>query len=242
MHAGVSLSAEGRLCPAPGGGDMEYGYALAFAAGVVAFFSPCSLAVLPGLLSVMASEAVASWERPNADRRGLVLVATGFACGFALTYALLGAAAGAFGWYLRRAAMVLKVGTGLMMAAFGLFQIGVLVPRALLRERRVMPRVRPGLPGAALLGVAFAAGWTPCAGPLLAAVLGYALAGGSPLVGASLLSLFGLGLLAPLLVAAWILERGARRWSPSGRVLDAVRKLSGVAMIAVGVWLVREGL
>ena len=170
--------------------------ALAFAAGVVSFASPCVLPLVPGYVSFVTGSRATEGE----GRRPLVPMLL-FILGFTIVFTLLGAFAGTFvpffrGPWFQRVAGFFVLLLGLLMLGYA-FRTG---SPALYAERRpLLERVRPGTAGALPLGVAFAAGWTPCIGPVLAGILAIAASGGTA-KGAALLAVYSLGLGVPFLL------------------------------------------
>lgn len=207
--------------------------ALAFAAGVVSFASPCVLPLVPGYVSFVTGSRATEGE----DRRPLVPILL-FILGFTIVFTLLGAFAGTFvpffrdPWFQRVA--------GLVVLALGLLMLGYAFRRGspgLYRERRpLLERVRPGRVGAFPLGIAFAAGWTPCIGPVLGAILAIAATGGTPRAVLLLVS-YSMGLGVPfLLVGLGVTSfMGAFDWVK--RRYRAIALVSGTLMVAVGVLL-----
>ncbi len=209
--------------------------ALAFAAGVVSFASPCVFPLVPGYLSFVAGESV-SPERAAAERRPVVPILL-FIAGFAVVFTALGAFTATMTDILR-SPLGIRV-SGLVIAAFGVllllesFQRG---PTALFAERRpLLSRVRPGPVWAFPLGIAFGAGWTPCIGPVLAGVLAIAAAEGGSARGAFLLFTYSAGLGLPFLLVGIGIGRllGALSWVR--RNYRWIAGASGVVMVAIGV-------
>jgi cytochrome c-type biogenesis protein len=205
---------------------------LAFLAGVVSCASPCVLPLLPGYLSFVSGAQGRNEGRPVAP----VLL---FVLGFAVVFTALGAFSKVFVPLFRsewgqRVAGVLVVGIGLLMVLYALRLGGP----ALFSERRpFLARVRPGPVGALPLGMAFAVGWTPCIGPVLAGILGLALAQGGGVWGATLLFFYSVGLGLPFI----LLGLGVIRLTG---VLEFVKRnyhwlsgAGGVMLVAIGVLL-----
>jgi cytochrome c-type biogenesis protein len=169
--------------------------ALAFAAGVVSCASPCVLPLLPGYLGFISGA-----QREEEGRPLLPILL--FILGFALIFSAMGAFSSVFVPALRsewgmRVAGLLVIGVGALMVLYALRVGG---PAVLAERRPFLSKVRPGPMGALPLGMAFAVGWTPCIGPVLAGILGLALAQGGGLWGATLLFFYSLGLGLPFLL------------------------------------------
>jgi cytochrome c-type biogenesis protein len=207
--------------------------ALAVFAGFVSFASPCVLPLVPGYLSYMTGAAAV--ERPPrvADRLAPILL---FVAGFTLVFTLYGAFSSTF-------VHLIKGRTGQVVAGVVIVVLGVLLiayalgrgPIALFTERRpFLEKTKPGAAGALPLGMAFAAGWTPCIGPVLGAILAIA-ASGSAAWGAFLLVCYSLGLGIPFVAiglgAGWL--AGSTRWLQ--RHYAAIAVVSGSLLVFVGV-------
>ena len=218
-------------------------YALAFVAGVISFSSPCCLPLMPGYVSYVSSVAA---DAPIATsvRSRVVAAALLFVLGFALVFTALGATAALAGGVLLRNREVLIRLAGGFVIIMGLATIGLLRIPLLYREARFdLRRVRPGPAGALPLGMAFAVGWTPCIGPVLAGILTAAASVADARLGATLLFAYSLGLGLPFLLLALGIGRdgGANTWlRRHGRGIELVGGglllLMGTLMIT-GAWL-----
>ena len=208
---------------------------LAFAAGLLSFLSPCVLPLVPGYLAFLGGATGASATRGGRGRA--VVGSVAFVVGFAAVFVSFGALFGAFGATLHQHQRSLGVAFGLVTIALGFFFAGWWPSAWLQRERRSHRLPRASVLGAALLGVLFALGWTPCIGPTLAAILGLASssAGATALRGSILSLVYCLGLGLPFVVAAL-----ASEWmvSASGwlrRRASLIGTLGGIMLIAIGV-------
>ena len=184
---------------------------LAFGAGVLSFTSPCVLPLLPGYLSYMSG--VSADEL--ADRRGRLLLASLlFVAGFSIVFTALGATASVIGSLVDQHREILLRISGVFILIMGLVTLGVFRFPALYVERRFHIKTSLGLVGALPLGMAFAFGWTPCIGPVLASIEAVAGAEGSVREGAALLFVYALGLGLPFIAAGLFFGRGvtAMRW------------------------------
>jgi cytochrome c-type biogenesis protein len=208
--------------------------ALAFAAGVVSFASPCVLPLVPGYVSFVTGSRATEGE----GRRPLLPILL-FILGFTVVFTLAGAFAGTFvrffrdPWFQRAAGLVVLL-LGLVMLAYAVGR----GPSALFAERRpLLDRVRLGTFGAFPLGVAFAAGWTPCIGPVLGGILAIA-AGGGTAKGAGLLLSYSIGLGLPFLLVGIGADRvvGSLGWVR--RHYRAIAGTSGAVLIVAGLLLV----
>ncbi len=222
-------------------------FALAFVAGLISFTSPCCLPLMPGYVSYVsgvASDASTSEQGSVALRSRTMLAAVLFVQGFALTFTLMGAAASELGGLILQHRLVLGRVAGVFVIVMGLATIGLLRVPFLYRERRFdLSRIRPGPAGALPLGVAFAVGWTPCIGPVLASILTAAATVEGAWRGAALLFVYSLGLGVPFLLLAFSVAKAGRlfRWlRRHGRAIEflggSVLVLMGVLMIT-GAWI-----
>ena len=211
----------------------------AFLAGLATFFTPCVLPLIPAwlvLVTGLSFEALSDPEGPARSRAALLGPTLFFVLGFSAVFTLLGAAAGLLGEFLANMAWLLRVAAGAVMIFFGAVLAGFISPAFLNRERRADLARRPlGLAGALVAGLGFAAGWTPCVGPVLASILALAAAESSAGEGARLLALFSLGLGLPFLVLAGAVSRGLA-W------LARVRPLARRAGLVLGLGLMGLGL
>ncbi len=212
------------------------GLLVAFAAGLLSFLSPCVLPLVPsyvGFLTGMTLPELAG------RRRIAALHALLFVAGFSLVFVLLGATATALGSTLRYyQAWLQRIGGGLIIL-FGLMCFGLVRVGALEREKRLQLRHRPlGFLGSLLVGMAFAAGWTPCIGPVLGAILSLAATGPSVSRGMLLLGTYSAGLAVPFLVAAVAVESFLAWFQRFRWFLPWVMRASGALLVFVGVLLV----
>ena len=215
---------------------------LAFAAGIVAFASPCVLPLVPGYLSFVtaAGEGAGSASSPTQRVRPKVLPMLLFVGGFSVVFTSLGAFAGVFVPVVRSTTgqrvaglVVLTVGVFLLLYAF---RVG---SASLYGERRpLLARVRPGGATAFPLGMAFAAGWTPCIGPVLAGTLALATAQSDPIRSALLLLSFSMGLGVPFVLIGLGIGGLMGRLGFLQRHYRAIAGVSGSVLVAIGLLLV----
>ena len=210
--------------------------ALAFLAGLISCVSPCVWPLLPGYVSFISGEGVV--EATDGGRPRPLVPILLFIAGFTLVFTLLGAFASTFVQYFKGSTGQ-KVG-GAVVIVFGALMIGYAFRRgsiALYAERRpFLQKVRPGTVGALPVGMAFAAGWTPCIGPVLGSILAIAASGSTPRAVLLLVS-YSMGLGVPFLLVGLGVTRfmGAFGWVK--RHYTAIAAVSGSLMIAVGVLL-----
>ena len=220
------------------GGSMALAVPVALLAGLISFFSPCVLPLLPGYLSYASGLSAA--QLADGSRRGRVLAGTSlFVLGFAVVFVSGGVLFGSLGTTLIQWRDTLTVIGGVLAIVLGLVFAGW-VPFAS-RTIRLDLRPRVGLAAAPLLGIVFALGWTPCIGPALQVVLTLALNEATALRGAVLAFCYALGLGLPFLIAGVALDRFASTIAFVKRHHRVLQVTGGVMMIAVGVLLLTGG-
>jgi len=213
-------------------------FAVAFFAGVLSFLSPCVLPLVPAYLGFITGMSLDDLQG-NVKRSAVLVPAVFFVAGFATIFLLLGASATFLGqMLLRYQDWISRIG-GVLIIIFGLHLLGVFRFTPLMRERRFQIKDRPaGRVGAYATGLVFGAGWTPCIGPVLGALLTYAAARETLGSGMFLLGGYAAGLAVPFLLAAlatgMFLEasKKVRGWIPT------LEKVSGAVLVFVGLLLV----
>lgn len=216
----------------------DVSFPAALIAGLISFLSPCVLPLVPPYLVYLTGatiEHVAQGETVSASKRAILLSALVFVLGFATVFILLGASASLAGSLVRAWSAQLSVAAGVVIVVMGLHFLGLTRIGLLMREGR-LPIPRPiGLWGAYLMGLAFAFGWTPCIGPILAAILSIAAAEATVAKGAALLGAYSAGLGVPFLLAALMIEQFSSLFARMKRHLAVVEQVMGVLMVATGV-------
>ena len=213
-------------------------YALALVAGVISFASPCCLPLMPGYISYVSGVA-GDGGAAVAVRSRVVASAMLFVVGFAMVFTLLGASASVLGSTLLAHRQILIKVAGIFVIAMGATTMGIL--RIPLLNREVRPdlhRIRRGPLGAIPLGVAFAIGWSPCIGPVLAGILTAAAATQTVWHGASLLFAYSLGLGIPFLLLALGFARMARASGWLRRHSKGVERTGGAVLMLMGVLMI----
>lgn len=210
---------------------------IAFAAGVLSFLSPCVLPLIPGYLSFMTGLSTAELSEGRPSMPSVLRPAFLFVGGFTLIFVALGATASVLGQFLREYRSVVEVVAGIAVVGFGVLMLGIIKVPWLYGEARVdMEKSRAFGQGAAfVMGMAFAAGWTPCVGPILGTILAMAGSSGSVSQGVILLTAYSLGLGVPFLLVAVLFGRvvGLMRWL--SRHALVINRVAGVMLIIAGV-------
>lgn len=215
----------------------DVGVIAAFGGGLVSFLSPCVLPLVPGYVSLISG--VSLGELREGGRRSAVLPSTlGFVAGFTVIFTALGAAASSVGQWLRENNLVFERAAGVTMILLGLFMAGVVNLDQLERERRFF--VRPaelGRWGAPVAGMAFAFGWTPCIGPVLAGVLTQASRRDTLSSGVVLLLAYSAGLGVPFVLTGLALDRLTPVFTWVKRHSRALMIIGGLQLAAFGLLL-----
>ena len=212
------------------------GLVVAFAAGLLSFLSPCVLPLVPSYIGFLTGMTL---PEVSVRRRAALMHAVLFVAGFSLVFILLGATATGLGRALNQYQTWMQRVGGVLIIAFGLVCLGVVRADFLLRERRLQIEEKPvGYLGSLLVGMAFAAGWTPCIGPVLGAILGLAATTSDLGRGTLLLVAYSAGLAVPFLLAALALESFLGWFQRFRRYLPWVMRVSGALLVFVGILMV----
>ncbi|MFP5501748.1 MAG: cytochrome c biogenesis CcdA family protein [Candidatus Sericytochromatia bacterium] len=218
----------------------------AFGAGLASFLSPCVLPLVPGYLSFLSGASIDQLRAEGGDRevRGRVIANAGaFVVGFSLIFVLLGASATVLGQLLLAQMPLLSKVAGVLIIGFGLHTMGVLKLGWLYREKRMQLTRKPvGLLGSGLVGMAFAFGWTPCIGPILAGILAYAGTQQTMGEGITLLAAYSVGLGIPFLLAGLGFDRFSRIADRFKRQMRAVEIVSGLLLVGIGILIATNSL
>ncbi len=210
-------------------------------AGLLSFLSPCILPLVPAYLCYLTGLELSALSgeggalHPDATRRA-VTRSVAFVLGFATVFIGLGAGASVFGQFLAQWFDWLAVVAGVLMAIMGLHFLGLIRIGLLFREARFQTTSRPaGLAGAYVVGLAFAFGWTPCVGPVLASILIIAGAQGTAGNGVLLLGAYALGIGIPFVLAAAFVRPFIRFMARFRRHIGMIEKIMGAGLLATGI-------
>ena len=216
----------------------------AFVAGLLSFLSPCVLPLVPGYVSLISGATVEDLQ--SSDRRMLrtvMLHSVTFVLGFSVVFIALGAVATSVGQFANQYHALLTKIAGVIVVIFGLHLTGLLKIKALYADKRLHNvKGSSSVAGSFLVGFAFAFGWTPCIGPILAGILLVAETQDTVLKGIFLLAIYSLGLAVPFLLTSLGVDRFLAFYSRFRRHLHTVEVISGVLLIAVGVLIFLNNL
>lgn len=211
---------------------------IAFLAGLASFLSPCVLPLVPGYVSLISGVSIDSLKATEGSRssarRAVIINSLAFNVGLSIIFISLGAAAGWIGATVISNPWVRIIG-GLVIIGFGLQLMGVLKIGALYRDTRQFSNEKPRGPlGSMMLGVAFAAGWTPCIGPILGGIIGLAATSGGWKSGLILSSFYAAGLAVPFLITGLGINQFLGFYARFRKHLHKVEVVSGVMLILIG--------
>ncbi len=210
----------------------------ALIAGLVSFLSPCVLPLVPPYLIYLTGatiEHLENEETVSSSQRAVMISAVMFVLGFSTVFVTLGASASLIGALIRAWSAELSIVAGVVIVIMGLHFLGLTRISFLMREGR-LPIPKPvGLWGAYVMGLAFAFGWTPCIGPILAAILSVAAAEATVAKGAGLLAIYSAGLGIPFLIAALMVEQFSSLFARMKKHLVNVERAMGVLMVLTGI-------
>jgi cytochrome c-type biogenesis protein len=209
---------------------------VSFTAGVLSFLSPCVLPLIPSYITFITGMSLDDVQRA---RRVALVHSLLFIAGFTLVFLALGATATIVGRALFRHREWVGRAGGVLVIVLGLYLVGVFNIGVFARERRVHVSTKPlGYAGTLLVGMAFAAGWTPCIGPILGGVLTYTASSADLNHGLVLLLAYSMGLALPFLLAALMIERFMALFQKYKGALTWMSRASGILLIAVGILMI----
>ena len=208
---------------------------IAFAGGLLSFLSPCVLPLVPGYISLMSGISIDHLKNVGSGaRRAVILNSLAFNAGLSVIFLALGGTAGLVGSAIISNPWVRIIG-GLVIIVFGLHLIGLLKIKYLYKDTRQFSSEKPrGMLGSLTLGIAFAAGWTPCIGPILGGIIGLAATSGGWKGGLFLSAFYSAGLAVPFLVTGLGINQFLSFYGKFRRHLHKVEVVSGIILILIG--------
>jgi cytochrome c-type biogenesis protein len=217
----------------------EVTYIAALIAGLLSFISPCVLPLIPGYISFVSGVSLEEMKLGGAagatSRRQVLITSLAFIVGFSLVFIAFGASASAIGKFVLRHLPLLGRIAGIVIIIFGLHTMGVFRLGFLEMEKRAHAQTKPaGLVGAMLVGVAFAFGWTPCIGPILAGILAVAGSRDTIREGVILLAVYSLGLAIPFLLTSLAIDRFFSFTARIRKHYHTIEVVSGGMLVVIG--------
>ena len=218
----------------------------AFAAGLISFLSPCVLPLVPGYISIISGfslDQLKDEQQKSTLRRTLLINSVMFIIGFSITFMAEGASASWIGQVVALRMRLLYRLAGLIIIVFGVHLLGIVKINFLYRDKRFHNIEKPrGVVGALVLGLAFAFGWTPCIGPILAGILTMASTKETVGAGVAMLAVYSMGLGIPFLLTSLGVNQFLAFYGRFKRHFRAVEMASGALVIAVGVLILTNNL
>ena len=215
----------------------ELSIPIAFLAGIASFLSPCVLPLVPGYISLLSGASIDELKNEASGEimRRVLRNSLAFVAGFSVVFVMLGASATWVGQFLRAHQSTFNIIAGILVIIFGLHLTGLVKIPLLYREARLNTGApKRGLGGAFLVGFAFAFGWTPCIGPILAAILAIAAQRETVYQGMFLLAVYSAGLAIPFLLTSLGLSTFLKFYWGFRKHLQVVEVSSGVLLILLG--------
>src|SRR4051812_41985932 len=217
---------------------------IAFAGGLLSFLSPCVLPLVPGYISLMSGVSIDHLKGEGAvsSRKAVIANSLAFNAGLSVIFLALGGTAGLVGAAIINNVWVRVIG-GLIIIVFGLHLIGLLKIKYLYQDTRQFSNEKPhGMLGSLTLGIAFAAGWTPCIGPILGGIIGLAATSGGWKGGLMLAAFYSAGLAVPFLITGLAINQFLGFYSKFRKHLHKVEVVSGIILILIGVLIMSNRL
>ena len=217
--------------------EVSMGLVAAFMAGIFSFLSPCVLPLVPSYLALVTGMSLEDLQE-GVNRKATFIHSLLFVLGFSAIFIILGASASFLGQFFKQYELwIARIG-GVIIIILGLHLSGVFKLAPLMREKRIHVSDTPaGYLGTIGVGMAFAAGWTPCLGPVLGAILTYGMSTDTMWAGVGLLTAYSAGLAIPFLVASLALDAFLQGFKRFRRWIPVVEKASGLMLIGLGVLL-----
>jgi len=227
-------------------GQAQITFAGSFVAGLLSFLSPCVLPLIPSYITYITGLSFADLQAEHTSRRvrlQAMLHSLAFIAGFTAIFVLLGASATAIGSFLQEHMALIRKAGGVLIFVFGIHIAGIFDITMLLGEKRINIRNKPaGFLGSFIVGLAFAAGWTPCIGPILASILMVAATEETIYQGIALLLVYSLGLGIPFFLSAIAMHRFLAFFNRYRKYIRLMEIVTGVCLMIVGVLIYTNSL
>ena len=216
---------------------MALSFFIAFFAGLISFFSPCVLPLIPGYVSFICGATLT--ELKSQSKNSILKKSLIFSLGFSLVFVCLGATASFIGTFLLKNSQILSIASGLIIIFFSLYLLDLIKINFLNRNfGNYKIKFSNNLLFPFIVGIGFGFGWTPCIGPILGSILAYASMENSIYKGMSLLSLYSLGLAIPFVISSLIIEKFLLFSKKSKSYLSKIKKFSGIILLITGILIV----
>jgi len=225
-------------------GGEDVAYIGAFTAGIITFLSPCIFPLIPSFIAYIAGVSYSDLKDSQAPVRAKTVTHTVlFIIGFSIVFILMGLTATMIGKTLFAYQKYIRIGGGLLVVLFGLTLSGILNISILEKSFHIQSNVRrASYLGSLIIGVTFAAAWTPCAGPILGSILVIAGTEGSALKGAKLLTVYSMGVGLPFLITALAMQTFLAYFNRFKKAMVYINKAAGAILIVVGILIATDSL
>ncbi|MBF0473647.1 MAG: cytochrome c biogenesis protein CcdA [Nitrospirae bacterium] len=224
----------------------DVSYTMAFLAGVLSFVSPCVLPLLPSYVSFITGlsfEDLTGIENRRQIRNLTIINSLIFISGFSFVFIAMGASSSAIGMALIQFQDTIRIAGGVLVIIFGLFVTGIVNIKFLSMEKKIHLSGKPaGMIGTFFVGMTFAAGWTPCIGPMLGTILAIASTSKSVFIGLKLLTVYSLGLGVPFFISSLAVNSFLSYYKKLNKYMNIVKIGSGVLLILFGILLLTDRL
>ena len=218
----------------------------AFVAGLLSFLSPCVLPLIPGYISFISGaslQELTATDDISKVRRKVIYNSLAFVLGFSVVFILLGASATAISKLMLRYLRPISIVAGCVIIIIGLHTMGIFKISALYSEKRFQTNTRPvNVFGSFVIGLAFAFGWTPCIGPILAGILAVAAAQNTVWKGIRLLAVYSLGLGIPFMITAYSITLFLKLFDKIKKYLNIIEWIAGLLLVIIGILMITGGL
>jgi cytochrome c-type biogenesis protein len=224
------------------GGSATITLTAAFIAGLLSFLSPCVLPLLPSYISYITGITFGELTRGESPPKRIRLLTLAhsllFIAGFTVIFVVLGMSLNFLGGFLPQHRDIIRKIGGAVVVFFGLCIAGVINPGFMQKEKKVELKAKPaGYAGSVLVGAAFAIGWTPCVGPILASILILSSTTGEAGKGAAMLLSYSMGLAVPFLVSSMLINNFLVYFKALKRYLRVISVVSGIFLVIIGVMI-----
>ncbi|MBC2705262.1 cytochrome c biogenesis protein CcdA [Desulfobacula sp.] len=215
-------------------------YPAALFAGLLSFFSPCILPLIPAYFSFITGLSLDELTEDKKETRQKVILSTLFyVAGFSFIFILFGASASFLGGFASKYSWVIRYMGGGIILVFGLHLLGVINIKGFNFEKKIHVKEKPlHLMGTFVIGMAFGAGWSPCIGPMLGSILIVAGNQDSVLEGVALLAVYSAGLAVPFLIMSFFINSILEIMKQTTKFIGVINKISGILLIAIGLLLI----
>ncbi|OQY01641.1 MAG: cytochrome C biogenesis protein [Desulfobacteraceae bacterium 4572_130] len=217
-------------------------YQTALIAGLLSFFSPCVLPLIPAYFTFITGLSLDQLSQNNKENRQKVIFATFFyVLGFSFVFILFGASASFLGKFVLQYSWIIRYAGGGIVIVFGLHLLGIINIKKLNFEKRIHINEKPmHFMGTFVIGMAFGAGWSPCIGPMLGSILIIAGSNETVLKGVLLLSIYSLGLALPFIIISFFINKIINIMHHARKILIYINKISGIFLIIIGILLITD--